>query len=206
MARENCVIVSQVKGLCHSNRSFIGLKLIAQCEKRIALIFVTYLRLSFSNHDEIRCYWYVPPTAWFQLWSVSLQRRVIAAAGGANLSGHRNTENLHRWPHLLSNLGYRADWLERSVATRIVKKICYLAPSIFCCGAGTATDTENVTDMVSSELALHRYATGRESHVVTALTTLKSRLFWFLLMDPDTLSFATMGSGALAAMCVFESR
>ncbi|XP_073387986.1 proteasome subunit beta type-7-B-like [Physcomitrium patens] len=60
--------------------------------------------------------------------------------------------------------------------------------------------------MVSSELALHRYATGRESHVVTALTTLKSRLFWFLLMDPDTLSFATMGSGALAAMCVFESR
>lgn len=111
MARENCVIVSQVKGLCHSNRSFIGLKLIAQCEKRIALIFVTYLRLSFSNHDEIRCYWYVPPTAWFQLWSVSLQRRVIAAAGGANLSGHRNTENLHRWPHLLSNLGYRADWL-----------------------------------------------------------------------------------------------
>nr|PNR26433.1 hypothetical protein PHYPA_031008 [Physcomitrium patens] len=33
--------------------------------------------------------------------------------------------------------------------------------------------------MVSSELALHRYATGRESHVVTALTTLKSRLFWF---------------------------
>jgi 20S proteasome subunit beta 2 len=32
-------------------------------------------------------------------------------------------------------------------------------------------------DMVSSQLQLHRYATGRESRVVTALTLLKTHLF-----------------------------
>jgi 20S proteasome subunit beta 2 len=80
-----------------------------------------------------------------------------------------------------------------------------MAPNIYCCGAGTAADTEAVTgkvlrandilmhfpalisfqcslllfpsDMVSSQLQLHRYATGRESRVVTALTLLKSHLF-----------------------------
>ncbi|XP_058108995.1 proteasome subunit beta type-7-A-like [Magnolia sinica] len=31
--------------------------------------------------------------------------------------------------------------------------------------------------MVSSQLQLHRYATGRESRVITALTLLKSHLF-----------------------------
>ncbi|RRT74951.1 hypothetical protein B296_00004734 [Ensete ventricosum] len=34
-----------------------------------------------------------------------------------------------------------------------------------------------IPDMVSSQLQLHRYATGRESRVVTALTLLKSHLF-----------------------------
>jgi 20S proteasome subunit beta 2 len=33
--------------------------------------------------------------------------------------------------------------------------------------------------MVSSQLELHRYATGRESRVVTALTMLKSHLFGY---------------------------
>jgi hypothetical protein len=92
-----------------------------------------------------------------------------------------------------------------------------MAPNIYCCGAGTAADTEAVTgifnnayillhifisflwldfrfhlvhivkplklrflfiaDMVSSQLQLHRYHTGRESRVVTALTLLKRHLF-----------------------------
>jgi len=102
-----------------------------------------------------------------------------------------------------------------------------MAPNIYCCGAGTAADTEAVTgtfriifrcsvvlalcrtlylntgciisyrfspfltllklmqsygvciclDMVSSQLQLHRYHTGRESRVVTALTLLKKHLF-----------------------------
>ena len=44
-------------------------------------------------------------------------------------------------------------------------KIHYLAPNIYCCGAGTAADTEFVTQMVSSELELHRYNTNRESRM-----------------------------------------
>ncbi|GJN05562.1 hypothetical protein PR202_ga23202 [Eleusine coracana subsp. coracana] len=63
------------------------------------------------------------------------------------------------------------------VADKNCEKIHYMAPYIYCCGAGTAADTEAVTDMVSSQLQLHRYATGRESRVVTALALLKSHLF-----------------------------
>eukprot|EP00249_Psilotum_nudum_P002389 c15402_g1_i1 orf=488-1309(-) len=116
------------------------------------------------------------------------------------------------------------------VADKNCEKIHRLSPNIFCCGAGTAADTENVTDMVSSQLELHRYATGRESRVVTALSLLKSHLFSYRGMvsaalvlggydvtgphlhtvyphgSTDTLPFATMGSGSLASMAFFESR
>ncbi|KAL9682077.1 hypothetical protein QQ045_013870 [Rhodiola kirilowii] len=112
---------------------------------------------------------------------------------------------------------------------KTVKKIHFMAPNIYCCGAGTAADTEAVTDMVSSQLQLHSYHTGRQSRVVTALTLLKRHLFNYqghvsaalVLGDvdvtgphlhtiyphgsTDTLPFATMGSGSLAAMAVFES-
>lgn len=37
-------------------------------------------------------------------------------------------------------------------------------------------------DMVSSQLQLHRYHTGRESRVVTALTLLKSHLFRYIFI------------------------
>ncbi|KAL1808227.1 hypothetical protein ACET3Z_025217 [Daucus carota] len=116
------------------------------------------------------------------------------------------------------------------VADKNCEKIHYMAPNIYCCGAGTAADTEAVTDNISSQLKLHRYHTGRESRVVTALTLLKSHLFSYqghvsaaLVLggvdvtgphlhtiyphgSTDSLPFATMGSGSLAAMAVFESR
>ncbi|OVA04115.1 Peptidase T1A [Macleaya cordata] len=116
------------------------------------------------------------------------------------------------------------------VCDKNCEKIHYMAPNIYCCGAGTAADTEAVTDMVSSQLQLHRYATGRESRVVTALTLLKSHLFSYqghvsaaLVLggvdvtgphlhtiyphgSTDTLPYATMGSGSLAAMAMFESK
>ncbi|XP_058097911.1 proteasome subunit beta type-7-A-like [Magnolia sinica] len=116
------------------------------------------------------------------------------------------------------------------VCDKNCEKIHYMAPNIYCCGAGTAADTEAVTDMVSSQLQLHRYATGRESRVITALTLLKSHLFSYqgyvsaaLVLggvdftgphlhtiyphgSTDTLPFATMGSGSLAAMAIFESK
>lgn len=116
-----------------------------------------------------------------------------------------------------------------TVADKNCEKIHHIAPNIYCCGAGTAADTEAVTAMVSSELKLHRYATGRDSQVVSALTLLKSHLFQyqgyvsaalvlggFDLHGPhlftvyphgstDSLPFATMGSGSLNAMAVFEA-
>lgn len=116
------------------------------------------------------------------------------------------------------------------VADKNCEKIHYMAPNIYCCGAGTAADTEAVTDMVSSQLKLHRFHTGRESRVVTALTLLKSHLFSYqghvsaaLVLggvdvtgphlhtiyphgSTDTLPYATMGSGSLAAMAIFESK
>ncbi|KAF3598061.1 hypothetical protein DY000_02025441 [Brassica cretica] len=86
------------------------------------------------------------------------------------------------------------------------------------------------SDMVSSQLRLHRYQTGRDSRVITALTLLKKHLFSYqghvsaaLVLggvditgphlhtiyphgSTDTLPFATMGSGSLAAMSVFEAK
>lgn len=103
--------------------------------------------------------------------------------------------------------------------------------SIFsCCGAGTAADTEQTTDLVSSQLALHRLNTGREVPVVAATTLLKQKLFRYQghisaalvlggvdLTGPniysihphgsvDKLPYASMGSGSLAAMSIFETR
>jgi 20S proteasome subunit beta 2 len=64
-----------------------------------------------------------------------------------------------------------------TVADKNCEKIHFIAPNIYCCGAGTAADTENVTGMVASQLELHRYGTGMQSRVVTAMTLLKGHLF-----------------------------
>mmetsp|Transcript_37664 Transcript_37664/g.106421 ORF Transcript_37664/g.106421 Transcript_37664/m.106421 type:complete len:270 (-) Transcript_37664:297-1106(-) len=116
-----------------------------------------------------------------------------------------------------------------TVADKNCEKIHYIAPNIYCCGAGTAADTEAVTSMVSGALELHRFGTARESRVITALTMLKSHLFQYqghvsaaLVLggvdfkgphlfsvyphgSTDALPFVTMGSGSLNAMAVFES-
>ena len=59
-------------------------------------------------------------------------------------------------------------------------KIHYLAPNIYCCGAGTAADTEFVTQMVASELELHRLNTHRESRVSHVEQRLTSHLFKYM--------------------------
>lgn len=56
-------------------------------------------------------------------------------------------------------------------------KIHYLAPNIYCCGAGTAADTEFVTQMMASELELHRLYTKRESRLNHVEARLTSHLF-----------------------------
>jgi len=116
------------------------------------------------------------------------------------------------------------------VADKNCEKIHYIAPNIYCCGAGTSADTENTTALISSKLALHRLATGRPSRIVTALTMLKQMLFKYqghvsaaLVLggvdhegphlytiyphgSTDELPYVTMGSGSLAAMAVFEAK
>ena len=73
------------------------------------------------------------------------------------------------------------------MADKNCEKIHYIAPNIYCCGAGTAADTENVTGMIASQLELHRFSTGRESRVVTSLTLLKSHLFRSVGQTPVAL-------------------
>mmetsp|Transcript_4979 Transcript_4979/g.5634 ORF Transcript_4979/g.5634 Transcript_4979/m.5634 type:complete len:294 (+) Transcript_4979:83-964(+) len=115
------------------------------------------------------------------------------------------------------------------VAEKNCEKIHYLADNIFCCGAGTAADTEKTTDLVSSQLELLRMNTKSQSRIVTACTILKRMLFRYqgqigaalVLGGCDVngphvyqiyphgstgkLPYTTMGSGSLAAMSVFET-
>ena len=63
------------------------------------------------------------------------------------------------------------------MADKNCEKIHYMAPNIYCCGAGTSADTENSTGMISSQLELLRLRTNTQSRVVTAMTLLKRMLF-----------------------------
>ncbi|KAK4950583.1 proteasome core particle subunit beta 2, partial [Elasticomyces elasticus] len=116
------------------------------------------------------------------------------------------------------------------VADKNCEKLHYIAPHIFCAGAGTAADTEFTTALISSNLELHALSTGREPRVVTVMTMLKQHLFRYqghigaylvvAGVDPtgvglftvhahgstDKLPYVTMGSGSLAAMAVFETQ
>ena len=56
-------------------------------------------------------------------------------------------------------------------------KIHYIAPNIYCCGAGTAADADEVTDLVSHHLSLMRLQTGKQSRICAAKTLLSERLF-----------------------------
>jgi len=115
------------------------------------------------------------------------------------------------------------------VCDKNCEKIHFIAPNIWCCGAGTSADTENSTGLISSKLELHRLATGRKSRVETAKTLLASMLWRYqgnisaaLVLggydadgphlhsiyphgSTDFLPYVTMGSGSLAAMAVFEN-
>lgn len=115
------------------------------------------------------------------------------------------------------------------VAQKNCEKIHYLSDNIYCCGAGTAADTEKTTELISSKLALLRMNTKTQSRVVTARTLLKQLLFRYqghigaalvlggcditgptvYMIHPHgstmNQSYTTMGSGCLAAMAVFET-
>jgi len=42
------------------------------------------------------------------------------------------------------------------VVDKNCEKIHYIAPNIYCCGAGTAADTEHTTGLISSQLDMLR--------------------------------------------------
>ncbi|GIY88173.1 proteasome subunit beta type-7 [Caerostris darwini] len=114
------------------------------------------------------------------------------------------------------------------VADKNCSKIHYLAPNMYCCGAGTAADTEQVCRMISSQLELHRLATDRVVPVAVADNLITQHLFRYqghvsaaliiggvdlsgssiYIVSPygssEKLPYGTMGSGSLAAMAVFE--
>lgn len=117
------------------------------------------------------------------------------------------------------------------VAVKNCQKIHHIAKNMYCCGAGTAADTEFVTKMVASDIELARLESGTDiMPVVMAKTILKRYLYQYqghvgaaLILggydksgpvltsiaphgSTDTVSYITMGSGSLAAMSVFESR
>jgi 20S proteasome subunit beta 2 len=116
------------------------------------------------------------------------------------------------------------------VVDKNCEKIHYIAPNIWCCGAGTAADTEKTTEIIASNLELLRLSTGTQSRVITALTLCKRMLYKYqgnvsaalILGGVDVngahlysiaphgstmrLPYTTMGSGSLAAMSVFETR
>jgi len=116
------------------------------------------------------------------------------------------------------------------VADKNCEKIHFLAKNMYCCGAGTAADTEMTTQMIASQLELIRLNTGRIVPVVTAMTLIKRMLFryqghisaalvlggvdnsgaYIYSIHPhgstDKLPYTTMGSGSLAAISVFEAR
>ncbi|XP_039499923.1 proteasome subunit beta type-7 [Drosophila santomea] len=114
------------------------------------------------------------------------------------------------------------------VSDKNCSKIHHLQDHIYCCGAGTAADTEMMTLMTSAELDLHQLNTGRQVPVVCASMLLRRTLFRYqghigaaLVMggvdssgpqiyciypcgSNDKIPYAAMGSGTLAAMSVLE--
>lgn len=117
------------------------------------------------------------------------------------------------------------------VAVKNCAKIHYIAKNMYCCGAGTAADTEYVTRMVSSDVELHRLEADVDIMPVSMAKTITKRyLFQYqghvsaaLILggydkqgphltsiaphgSSDSLPYTTMGSGSLAAMAVFEAR
>jgi len=115
------------------------------------------------------------------------------------------------------------------VADKNCEKIHYLAPNMYCCGAGTAADCDHLTKMISSQLELHSLNTSKIVPVCAANRLLKQYLFRYqghvgaaLVLggvddngpklysihphgSTDNLPYTTMGSGSLAAMAVFEA-
>ena len=65
------------------------------------------------------------------------------------------------------------------------------SPFLSCCGAGTAADTEMTTQLISSQLQLHKLNTNRTPRVCTANRLLKQMLFRQVTLLYDQSSVTT---------------
>lgn len=116
------------------------------------------------------------------------------------------------------------------VADKMCAKIHYIAPNIYCCGAGTAADTEKTTDILSSNLTIFSLNSGRNPRLVMAANILQDMLYRYhgtiaanLILggvdctgnhlyevgpwgSVDTMPYVAMGSGDYAAMGILEDR
>jgi 20S proteasome subunit beta 2 len=146
----------------------------------------------------------------------------MATKTGTTISGIKYAEGIVLGADTRSTSG-------ATVADKNCEKIHFISPNIYCCGAGTAADTEALTGLIASNLRLHQLSSHRTNRTITALTMLKTHLFKYqgnigaaLVLggfdeegahlytvyphgSSDSLPFATMGSGSLAAMSIFES-
>ncbi|XP_021416242.2 proteasome 20S subunit beta 13a isoform X3 [Oncorhynchus mykiss] len=116
------------------------------------------------------------------------------------------------------------------VADKMCAKIHYISPNMYCCGAGTAADTEKTTDLLSSNLTIFSMNSGRNPRVVMAVNILQDMLFRYrgqigaslilggvdctgnhlYTVGPygsiDNVPYLAMGSGDLAALGILEDR
>jgi len=116
------------------------------------------------------------------------------------------------------------------VADKNCDKLHKMADYIYCAGAGTAADLEHTTELMASQLTLHKLATGMQTRVCTVVRRLSQLLYRYqghigcaLVLggvditgphlyqiyphgSTDKLPFTAMGSGSLAAMSVLESK
>jgi len=173
-----------------------------------------------------------PPTTGFSFDNVVRNQHMLSMQGSENLPAPKKTGTTIVGVVYKDGVVLGADTRATSgseVAEKNCEKIHYLAPNMYCCGAGTAADTEMVTQLISSQLELLRMNTHSQSRIITACTLLKRRLFQYqgqisaalVLGGCDIngptiyqiaphgstakLNYTTMGSGSLAAMAIFES-
>ncbi|KAM4725950.1 proteasome 20S subunit beta 13a [Anableps anableps] len=114
------------------------------------------------------------------------------------------------------------------VADKMCAKIHYISPNIYCCGAGTAADTQKTTDLLSSNLTIFSLNSGRNPRVIMAVNILQDMLYRYrgqiganlilggvdctgnhlYTVDPygsmEKVPYLSMGSGEMAALGILE--